>query len=409
MSINRAISDALCSKRLGGQIMKILEGKQPIADFGAHISDDGLDCSIEALKSSFQINTAGDLLARNIREIPTLLDGFFPSVGLVLLAGSSDAGKSMFTRNLAINLCAGRDEYIGFKFNPIHRKAIVVCSEDDDLAISYVLNRQTKNFTPDEKKNLNDSLQFIFDSEELIENIEAILKRQPVDLIVIDTLGDLINDIKDNSEMRKYLTKFRKLTLDHRCLILLMHHTNKKTEHLAPSKSNIMGAAGLEQKVRLALELRSDSNNPDYKHLSVLKGNYLSKEYKNASYVLAFNEEDFTFSNTGDRVDFDNLVTQEPNAKKPDQRKLPDYSEIDIEELKGILRPTFNVRKEGYLTTQLIPIFASNLKAHFNLPKAPGRDKVTEFIERLKNDGVLDQRAKSGRYAQITFNDVRDE
>ena len=60
--------------------------------------------------------------------------------------------------------------------------------------------------------------------------------------------------------------------------------------------------------MRTAFELRKDFNNPDLRHLCVVKGNYLDKEYKDKSFVLNFDYKGEGFTNTGNRVRFEELV-----------------------------------------------------------------------------------------------------
>lgn len=349
--------------------------------------------------------TAADLLAKDIRNIPTLLDDFIIAVGIVILVGSSDAGKSMFTRFLAICFAAGLPSFVGFRFSPnLKRSVLVVCSEDDEFAISYLLSKQTSVLDPTELHQAKKNLRFVFDTDQLIEKLDAYLSMNDVGLIVIDTLGDIPNDIRDNSEMRNILSGFKKLATTYQCLILLMHHTNKKTEHMAPSKSNIMGAGGIEQKCRLALELRSDPNDENVKHLSVLKGNYLSKEFKGASFVLRFDPETFTFENTGDRIEFDQLVIRPEAEQKPKKVRLPDYAEIEPSTFRMIMEPMFEKKPEGFLRSELIGVLAPQFKVYFNLPENPGRDRVSDMITRLQMDGLLNTPVKSGRSAFITMN-----
>lgn len=352
-----------------------------------------------------EVFTARELLGRNINSIPKLLGDFFSKVGLMLFAGSSDTGKSMLTRMFAIWLCAGKPEFLDFPFAyDANRKALIVVTEDDDEAISYLIRRQAKSLNNQERENVAQNLLFLFDTEDIYTKIDSILTDEPRGLVVIDTLGDLLNDVKDNGEARKTLHKLRKISMDHRCLIIVMHHTNKRTENQAPSKSNIMGAAGIEQKVRLALELRTDQNDENIKHLSVLKGNYLGKEFKNASFVLSFNEEDFTFENTGERVEFDNLIVGEPTAQTR-KKTLPSYSDIDQDVLISTIRPTLRARDEGYLVGDLWPLFADNLQVALGLDTRPGRDKTKAVINRMIDDGILQQMAKSGKGAFIKFAD----
>jgi len=335
--------------------------------------------------------SGAELYNRNIVELPKLLGDLIPRVGLMLLAGSSDTGKSIFARDLILSLVLNRSEFIGFPFaaNLSHR-AIIVCTEDDDLAISYLIRKQLQNEDEDLILQSLQNLYFLFDAENLIEQLNGILIDNQVDIIKIDTLGDLVNDIKDNGEVRQILGSMKRLAMTHQCLILLMHHTNKRTESLVPNKSNIQGAGGLEQKCRLVLELRNDILDPNLKHLSVLKGNYLGKEFKSSSFVLECDPESLTFSNTGLRVPFDELINaQSFRSNKDPKNILPEYTSIEKPVLKMILKPIFLKHVAGLLRSQLKLLLAEELKIHFQLENSPGLNKVSDIITRLQWDGIL--------------------
>ena len=49
---------------------------------------------------------------------------------------------------------------------------------------------------------------------------------------------------------------------------------------LLPSKHNAIGSQGFEAKMRVMMELRPDPVRHDIRHLCIVKGNYLSEEYK---------------------------------------------------------------------------------------------------------------------------------
>lgn len=352
---------------------------------------------IEKEKYHNEVFSALDLYNRNIRELPKLLGELIPKVGIILLAGSSDTGKSIFARDLVLSLVLNKSEFIGFPFTEnLFRKAIIVCTEDDDLAISYLLRRQLQNESEEFKLQCLQNLHFLFDSDNLIDKLNAILIENRVDIIKIDTLGDLVNDIKDNGEIRKLLSSMKKIAMNYQCLILLMHHTNKRTESLIPNKSNIQGAGGLEQKCRLVLELRNDLKDANLKHLSVLKGNYLGQEYKHSSFVLECDPLSLTFKNTGQRIPFEDLIDSQKDNSRPAKNSLPDYSDIDHHRWRMILSPIFKKYSNGLLRNQLITILTVELKSWYNLETAPGKNKVSELITRLQLDGILSDPATGG-------------
>jgi RecA-family ATPase len=254
------------------------------------------------------IYSATELLDRNIFEIPTLLDPILPKVGLCALAGSSDVGKSSFLRQLAIAVSLGEPEFLGFKLNTEHKRAIYAMTEDDDLVVSVLLQKANLG-----KKLSHESyirLSFIFDTSDLVKRLDNLLAENKADLIIIDSFTDLYGkSMNDANQVRTFLNEYSQLAQKHKCLIIFMHHTGKHTDGLIPSKHNLLGSQGFEAKMRLVIELRADQFQPDKRHLCIVKANYLPKEYKNESYVLFF-DNNFQFSMTDDRVLFEELKAE---------------------------------------------------------------------------------------------------
>lgn len=268
--------------------------------------------------------TGEDLLNRKTESIPCLVEPFLQRTGLACLAGSSDTGKSMFLRQLAIAVAAGMSYFLGWVLNLIHRSAIIVQTEDDQTAISFLLTRQAEGMAPERLK----SLRFIFDLENLIKELDARLTDAPADLVVIDCFSDAFGgDLKDTQKIRLYLNQYQQLAEKHQCLFLFLHHTGKRTENFEPSKNNLLSGQGFEAKMRLVIELRADPTRADQRHLCIVKGNYLAAEHKRESYVLSFDPENFTFSETDERTPFEMLskkTDDEGRAKYEQARSLKD-------------------------------------------------------------------------------------
>ncbi|QHT68975.1 AAA family ATPase [Rhodocytophaga rosea] len=280
------------------------------------------------------ISTGEAILSRGIQEIPTLVDPIFPQVGLVALAGSSDTGKSSWLRQFAIAISLGDSFFLAWKLNLVHFSAIYVSTEDDELAVNFLLNKQTRSrgLPPNRYKNL----RFLFDTTSLLEKLDKELTRQPADCVIIDAFTDLYSgSLNQTNEVRTFLNKYKLLSDKHKCLIIVLHHTGKKTEDLEPSKHNLLGSQGFEAKMRLVIELRTDANQDDLRHLCLVKGNYLSREYKQASYVLRF-DENMLFHSTQERTPFEQLSKAE--AEKEGQ---------EDERMKKILK-AIELRNNGY-------------------------------------------------------------
>jgi RecA-family ATPase len=284
---------------------------------------------VEKGKAPTGIFSASELLSRNIESIPCLLEPILPKVGLIGLAGSSDTGKSSLLRQLAIWVCVGYDKFLGFQLNSTHRKAIYCSTEDDDFAVSFLLNRANRdlNLTSDKFNGLT----FIFDTHNLLEKLEKILSANRVDLIVIDAFTDLYGkSMNDTNQVRTYLNDFSQLAQQYQCLIVFLHHTGKRTEDLIPSKHNLLGSQGFEAKMRLVIELRNDQIEPTKRHLCIVKGNYLPREYKTESFVLDFNEN-MLFRMTDERRLFEELRADNKVEVKEIVRAMKENGKTQVE------------------------------------------------------------------------------
>jgi len=289
--------------------------------------------------------TAEDLLIRKVSRLPTLLEPILPKVGLVALGGSSDVGKSTFLRHLAINISSGEETFLGFKISAKHNRVIYVSTEDDDYAVSYLLYKH--NETLKKPSSGFRSLIYVFDTYKLLGKLRKMVKSSPVDLIIIDTFSDLYTgEMNQTNRIRSYLHDFALFARKEKCLILMLHHTGKRTEDLPPSKNNLLGSQGFEAKMRLVLELRKDQDDPNIRHLCIVKSNYLPKEYKNASYVLNF-DSDMLFTNTGERVQFDELAARKVD-KAAEKEKWKELARPLVEAGKTYQEVSDFLKEKGY-------------------------------------------------------------
>lgn len=304
------------------------------------------------------IKTGAYLKGLKIEEIWTLY-GLFP-VGISLLVGASDTGKSMALRQLAICV-AGRMKFLGREWNGKTGKVIVVITEDDETATSFFLNRQNIDIeAPDEAF---ENIRYIFDTENIIEKLTSEMQRDPADIIILDALGDLFNgkDLNANNQVRAFLQQFSNLANRFSCPVVFLHHTSKRSEDLAPSKNNSIGSQGIEAKCRLVMELRLSAQGPDIRHLCIVKGNYISQRDKSASLDLIMSEN-FVFTDTGKRTDFEDLVAK--NGK----RKAPEY--IDDAEHIAFLQVAFRNKHDVYSGRELTALIARHFEISDNTARA---------------------------------------
>lgn len=264
---------------------------------------------LEALKEETydvdqQSYSALDLFNLKIRDVPKLLDPFLQTVGLAALVGTSDAGKSTILRQLCIAIAFRQENFLTFKLNTKSGKAIYVSTEDDPTSVGASIRKQIEAIEKEDdslNKDLLKNIEFIFDTHQLLENLDKRLQKNKCDLIVIDAFADIFTrELNANTQVRQFLNEYDKLAKKHETLIIFLHHIGKKTMNYDPSKNSIIGSQAFEAKMRVVLELRPNFNSKDLKDLWILKGNFLSADYKEKSYILNF-DTDLIFTNTGNR------------------------------------------------------------------------------------------------------------
>ena len=264
---------------------------------------------------------ASDLLAMSDTKMPTLYDPILPQVGICVVGGESDAGKSQFLRNLAICVATGR-EFLGFQFSGKYKSAIYAASEDDSTATAYLMKKHNLFY----KDNVEDwkRLHFIFETDNIIERLNERLEVSPADLIVIDSFADFFTgkDQNNSAQVRLFIKPFSDLARKHRCCVVFLHHIGKWQENNTPSKNALVGSQSLEAISRACFLFVKDRSDKDIRHLCVVKHNYIGNDYKTNSIELRMDSESFTFQPTGNRVPFEQLTESANRYKK---KSVEDY------------------------------------------------------------------------------------
>lgn len=236
-----------------------------------------------------QITNMRELLENPIEKQPVLVEPLFPQCGIGAIIGSSDCGKSTLLRQLAACVASNRD-FLHWKSFPVHKRVLYISTEDDKSAMSELLKRQNKAWQLSREEA--ERVRFLFSCDCIAEKVEACLTEIPVDLVIIDTFGDICKeDVSQSNNIRNLLNLFADISRRHNCFILFAHHIRKTGENTAPSKLNVLGSQAFEAKMRVLIELRRNKRNKDLLHLCIVKGNYLPNDYKQQSFDLQIDSD----------------------------------------------------------------------------------------------------------------------
>jgi len=290
---------------------------------------------IQPVDLTKDIFTVGELVSLDYASYPYLLEKFIPKGCISFLAGSSDAGKSLFYLNLAINIITDQKEYIGQEINPTYGKVLLISTEDGPIALSNRIKKQlngNKLLTKQKERML-----VITSSDGLVERVKKILDHCSVDLIILDAFGDVFEgDINTSNHVRLFLKKFDKLVKKHNTTMLIVHHIAKGKENQAANKGQLLGSAGIEGLAREVLILSKDPSKPMKRTLKVVKANYASEEDKRISYELLFDSKTLTYKSMGTALkELDNEVERKNPGRKVDWEKVEKVFELKKEGHSG--------------------------------------------------------------------------
>jgi hypothetical protein len=340
--------------------------------------------ALPALKAAETNCTAAALYTMNVGQPRMLFGDIIPARGLWTLVGSSDTGKSMLLRQLAL-ACVKGEAFLGLENKAEHGKVIFVSTEDDMAATSYLVKRQSPGM------ERLDNLRFCFDYGDVAQYLHTELSREPADLVIIDAWGDVYGKgLKDGALMRKALSVYAAIANQYSCSIGFLHHTHRRAERLEPGKHNIGSGQGYEAKMRLVIEFRADETDPALRHLCIIKGNYLGDDYKRSSYVLRFDQDSFTYSNTGARVPF---VVLKPHSDKPfDAPRDTQFKNINDGVHRQLVTQVFGDRRMKYAEAYqgLSDAYATRLRESF------GRDKSKQLLSYLVQNQFINTRGRAG-------------
>lgn len=182
----------------------------------------------EEKKESLRFNTIDSvtLFDKQLRSRKFTVQQILPE-GLVLLAGSAKIGKSFFVLDLCASVAKG-EPFLGY---PTKQGTVLyLCFEDDEKRI------QERQFGLMDEGVPN--LYFSNDATTLrkgvIEKMENFVTDHPdTQLIVLDTfvfVRDTDNGANVYEKDYKDIIPFHEFTQRHNLTVILVHHTNKKTD-----------------------------------------------------------------------------------------------------------------------------------------------------------------------------------
>ena len=306
-----------------------------------------IDLPFQVEESLSKLFISADVIKnKNYNDVRYLVDKLIPRGTLCALVGESDTGKSSLLRQLAMSLVYGDSDFLGFKLDESSRNVIYVSTEDGQMATSVWMNKYFgEEVAKDERLS---KLKYVFDTEGIIKNLRQVVRKNKVDLIIIDSYADLFTGSMNNSnEVRSFLNMYSNIANEFDVTVVFLHHTKKASAGMIPNKNSILGSQGFEAKMRSVMMLTKDKEDTSLRHLCVVKNNYMLEVNKKESYVLRFSEQ-LSFTNTGERVQLNDLADDDwlDDARKLREEGKSLKETTEILKSKGIKTSTSSLSRK---------------------------------------------------------------
>ena len=204
-----------------------------------------------------------DLLADDSIAVPALLiEGLLPKRGLVLLGGRPKDGKSWFACQLALSVVTG--EALGGWLKVSEPGRVHLWALEDQKALTKDKVKKLLNgTTPDGLGDLKvfDELKYpiLSGGDEIIREV---LKKNPAELIILDSLFKLSGSAKQSYDIsqRDYdvIDRVRQIAIEQNCAAVIVMHTKKGARGGNPIE-NIIGTSGTSAAADAVAELKRTS------------------------------------------------------------------------------------------------------------------------------------------------------
>jgi RecA-family ATPase len=216
------------------------------------------------------------------------IEGMIPGRQVTLLSGDGGTGKSLLAYQVGIAGALGI-ETIGLEPRP--GRVIYLAAEDDEdelIRRGHDILRPTGHSFADLRDKmrimpmagLNAELMYINPDRQpvfsdMATKVEELVKTFEPELLILDTSADLYGGDENNRvHVRFFVTRLRKLAMDHNVAVLLLSHPSVAGMQ---SGSGTSGSTAWNNSVRSRLYLTADKEDDDLRVLKGMKANYSAK------------------------------------------------------------------------------------------------------------------------------------
>lgn len=208
----------------------------------------------------FNIRSHSDF-ASQVRSVSWIVKDFLPKATLGVLFGESGSGKTFASYDLCAAVCRGI-EWNGKRVTK--GRVLYVVAE----GVAGFVNRikaycHQQGISPSDidMDVISDLTPNLLEPVQITDLIKDIKKREPYDLIVMDTFAQVMPGANENSgeDVGKALAECKRIHRHTGAMVLLVHHSGKDASKGARGWSGLRAAADVELEVLRSDELRSIS------------------------------------------------------------------------------------------------------------------------------------------------------
>lgn len=181
-------------------------------------------------------------------------EGWVPEHGLTVIAGASNAGKSVVTLDMAATLAAEYNDpekndspfHMWFRSRAKKRRVLYIAGEGIDGAIERVVAWEHYHEASVRKNMMFTEEAFKLDSPEPEwQKLGRAVSENNIDVVIIDTLAQALTGLEENSndDMGQVVNWLIRFAEHHRVSIWLVHHTGKGEGPATPRGASALTGA----------------------------------------------------------------------------------------------------------------------------------------------------------------------
>jgi RecA-family ATPase len=154
-----------------------------------------------------KIVMAHSLMSKTFKGQPFLIDGLICRGEISSIVGSSETGKSMLLRDMALAISGGEESFLGFKTNIQSGFTIYVSTEDGERRTYDAMLKQSEGRNTD---SINANLGYIFETEDVMKELSEVQEKRKIDLLIVDCFTDLYRgDLNRANEIRGFFNPYK--------------------------------------------------------------------------------------------------------------------------------------------------------------------------------------------------------